>query len=159
MAGEEVRVVAKPGDRLSLEFEFRNDPNGAPSAAADARNAPIFHEDTPSLNNLDWTKPAQTAVDYVHSHDFGTTVRLPRADLAHYRPDTITVSSTGRKYRAAGARSPSREAARAARTTFRVWHSGGANGGDDDDDDDDKTLDKSFIYFITAKTAPAQPAP
>jgi hypothetical protein len=148
--GDEVRVLAEI-DGLTLEARLAHAPEGAPvTNTANLRKAPIYVEDTPSLNNLDWTKSPQAALDYVHSHDLGTVVRLPRAEIAHYRPKVITVSSESRRYRATSTMSDTNAIAKASRISFQVW-STSARGSDDDDDDEE-----AFVYLVIAKPAIAK---
>ena len=152
---DEVRVVAD-ADGLALEARLANVSEGSPvTNPAEFRNAQIYHEDTPSLNNLDWSKAPQAALDYVHSHDLGTVIKLPRSDIAHYRPKTISVADQSRHYRAAGATSAPKSAARAMRTSFRAWSPSGVGG---DEDDEDETREKDFVYLVTATVAAGQAA-
>ena len=154
-AGDEVLVVADPGG-LALEARLANISEGSPvTTTAEFRNAQIYHQDTPSLNNLDWSKAPQAALDYVHSHDLGTVIKLPRSDIAHYRPRTISVTGESRHYRAAGASSNSKSAARAMQTSFRAWNPSGTGSGEDDDEE---KREKEFIYLVTATVPAAQAA-
>ena len=145
--GDDVFVVA--GSKgLALEARLIGAPRGtALSKSGDLRNAPIYVQDTPSLNNLDWSAAPKAAVDYVLSRDLGTVFKLPRSDLAHYRPRTIV--SAGRSYRnssSSQANSAVSSAENSARVSFSVWTQ---NTGQDNEEDEEE----DFVYLVSANTS------
>jgi hypothetical protein len=51
--------------------------------------AVIYRQDTPTLNNLDWNVSIDRTLQQVIEGRLGKVVRLPRGDVAHFRPSVI----------------------------------------------------------------------
>jgi hypothetical protein len=51
--------------------------------------AVIYHQDVPGLNNLDWNVAIDRTLQQVIEGRLGKVVRLPRGDVAHFKPAAI----------------------------------------------------------------------
>src|SRR5262249_49408875 len=81
-------------DALRLEYRFGQMPNGIPLGMTDLPLAargrgPIYVQNSPGLNNLDWSAPLESSLRQVITGDLGTVVRLPRGDIAQFKPAVI----------------------------------------------------------------------
>jgi hypothetical protein len=78
-------------------------PGGEPLAPGDVGGlrAYVYVEDEPSLNNLDWSfSPQRTLEEAVSGRFQSRVIRLPRGDVARFRPTVIYDSAEGRTFRA-----------------------------------------------------------
>jgi hypothetical protein len=55
----------------------------------------VYRQDMPGLNNLDWNISTEQALRQVIEGRLGKIVRLPRGDIAHFRPSAIYNPDTG----------------------------------------------------------------
>ena len=134
--GEIVPLVE--GDKLALHYGLANSPKGQPVKLADAgrlarSKAPIYVQDSPGLNNLDWHASIEPSLQQVIRGDLGTVVRLPRGDIAHFRPDVVYSPGNVTRFRLVG-KIPVPPG------IYRPYRTG------EDDDDDDKEA-----YFVISK--------
>jgi hypothetical protein len=76
---------------LSLEYHLPGELVGEPVPLSALDEGGTFYiQDTPGLNNLDWSPGAfQPSLNEAVSGDLGRVIRLPQGDVAHYRPGCI----------------------------------------------------------------------
>ena len=58
-------------------------------------DALIYRQDTPGLNNLDWSVSIDRTLQQIIEGRLGKIVELPRGDIAHFRPSAIYVPDHG----------------------------------------------------------------
>jgi hypothetical protein len=93
---------------LSLDAHLVNPKLGKVlGKAGDYKGEPLYYQDTPGLNNLDWNTSNPAALDQVLSHHLGEAIRLPREDLAHFDPTNIHIDGTPFKRAAERTQTPS----------------------------------------------------
>lgn len=90
-----------------LEYRLAAMPRGDPVPAADfsalARgDAPVYIQDSPGLNNLDWPAGLEPSLHQMVSGELGRVVRLPQGDIAHFRPALIYGPDKATKFRLTG---------------------------------------------------------
>jgi hypothetical protein len=82
------------GKQIALVYRRRDvgKPLTAKEAGAiDPTGAYLFVEDKPGLSNLDWTPGMETqTLQQVLAKDLGEVVRLPRGEIAKFKPAFIT---------------------------------------------------------------------
>jgi hypothetical protein len=84
--------LAVEGDHLTLEYHLAgNVPKGqnVPVDQAIRSGAPVYVQDSPQLRNLDWSVNVHRTMRQAVDGDLATVVRLPRTDVAHFRPAKI----------------------------------------------------------------------
>jgi hypothetical protein len=64
-------------------------------AALGNRKAVVYRQDSPGLNNVDWSAPTSTSLRQVVSGRLGRVVQLPRGDIASFRPSAIYMPDGG----------------------------------------------------------------
>ncbi|MGC4075395.1 MAG: hypothetical protein QM760_23430 [Nibricoccus sp.] len=142
--GDVIKLTAE-GDRVSLEAAVKGVPNKNPiTNTGSLRDAPIYVEDAPSLNSVDWSINARKSIDQIISSGRGSLVQLPRGDLAHYRPGKLSVDSRSYNFRGSAKNTKTPATDLQAMTTRGGYAAWKGNNPDDDDDDDDE------VYLLMA---------
>jgi hypothetical protein len=80
------------GDHLTLEYHLARDAVKGEQVAVDRAvrsGAPVYVQDSPRLRNLDWSTDVERTMRQAVDGDLATVVRLPRTDVAHFRPAKI----------------------------------------------------------------------
>lgn len=82
--------VAANGDRLELVYQLES-MEGAQTVAVGelAPNRRVYIQDSPGLNNLDWSVSIDAALFQVESGQLGNVVRLPRGPINRFNPTVI----------------------------------------------------------------------
>ena len=84
-------VAFNAGQQFGLEYHFSGDIAGVtvdPSLGLDPGKL-VYVQDSPGLNNLDWSNSIDQSLQTVVNGNLGTVVKLPRGDIAHFRPDHV----------------------------------------------------------------------
>ena len=86
----EVSLLHQDG-RLRLECRLPEPIHGqaVPPEQALQGLEPIYVQDAPGLNNLDWNAGIRGSLQQVVSANLGKVIRLPRGDIAHFNPAYI----------------------------------------------------------------------
>ena len=98
--GESVKFM-RTGDDVAMRYDLSNLDGGSPLTTDDASQlkAFIYIEDEPGLNNLDWQFSPQHTLDAAISGRF-KVVRLPRGDVARFKPSVIYDEAEGITFKA-----------------------------------------------------------
>jgi hypothetical protein len=124
-------AVVVNGDHLTLEYHLgRSAGTGqhVPVDRAVRSRAPIYVQDSPQLRNLDWSADVQRTMQQAVDGDLATIVRLPRTDVAHFRPAKIYGPGDATVLKKVD--SPERVGARAISTGSRAYSSSECRGDD-----------------------------
>jgi hypothetical protein len=119
----------RQGERVCLKFQTKKLPEVTPVNPADAARSgrPIYVQDSPALNNLDWNVSFERSLDQAVSGSLGDVVMLHRADLGYFKPTEIytTANETG-YHRIRGAVGQGAGASRASRPDWAKYFPAGA---------------------------------
>lgn len=100
----ETLALMREGDDIALRYDV-NGLSGSErftQPELEQAKALIYVEDTPGLNNLDWQISPQRTLHAVLAGELnGQVVKLPRGDVARFRPTVILDKNSGVKYNAA----------------------------------------------------------
>jgi hypothetical protein len=82
------------GDEFRFELELATAPVGEPVSLAEVdrlgrRAAIVYRQDGAGLDALDWNGSVEQALHGVVTGRLGKVIRLPREDIAHFRPAAI----------------------------------------------------------------------
>ncbi|HEX8140679.1 MAG TPA: hypothetical protein VF544_24140 [Pyrinomonadaceae bacterium] len=100
--GEGVSLQREGGD-LSMRYEFPNLNGSVPMGAGEPNQikAYIYVQDTPGFNNIDWQlSPQRTLEAAISGKIEGRVFRLPRGDVARFKPSVIFDKAEGITFRA-----------------------------------------------------------
>jgi hypothetical protein len=91
--GDVVRPLADGGN-FGWALHLGKTPDLSKPAIVDAAKlrsgrAVVYRQDSPGLNNLDWTISPERTLQQITEGRLGKVVRLPRGDVAHFRPSAI----------------------------------------------------------------------
>jgi hypothetical protein len=117
-------AVIVDGDHLTLEYHMAGAVSKAQPAGVDQAirsGASVYVQDAPQLRNLDWSVDVQRTMQQAVDGDLAKIIRLPRTDLAYFRPAKIYGPDDTTVLRRVD--SPSNAAARAAQTAARSFRS------------------------------------
>ena len=84
--------LSASGDDLSLEYHLaQSGAQGRPATVAQVLQSRgvIYIQDSPQLRNLDWSVDVARTMRQSVDGDLVVIVRLPRTDIAHFRPAKI----------------------------------------------------------------------
>jgi hypothetical protein len=137
--------LANEGGDLALHY--RLDPLGNPPALTlddiKSEGALVYVQDSPGLNNLDWSTSVHESLQQTVSGGLGTVVKLPRADIAGLKPTLIYAPDEATSFRAA-----SQTGASAGYRFPRFYY------GPNYNEDDKKKRDKEgYVYLVLARRA------
>jgi hypothetical protein len=139
--GGQVSVVAK-GPQLRLNYRMAKIPKTRLVKAReigmiDPKKSSVYIQDTPGLNNLDWSTSINSSMEQVISGRIGSIHKLTRTHIAHFRPAKIYAPDGVTQYRAV-------TKIDAIPKPFYLPYAIGtaAVGGDDEED--------RYVYIVTA---------
>ncbi len=92
--------VFADGDRIALKCEIAELPEGkAVTSLGDVSRsgAPIYVQDTPGLNNLDWGVSVEKSLATVMDQGLGEVIELPVGRIADFSPAQIVTARNGMK--------------------------------------------------------------
>lgn len=129
--------------RLAFEFHFI-DPlgQGRVLSLSEAKQvgesgAPVYRQNSPRLNNLDWNVSQRRAFAQAIEMDLGKVVELPLGDIASLNPTKITAPTVSAHEESAGRLSEYyRTSLRNMERASNPARARGSNGGPDEEDDD-----------------------
>jgi hypothetical protein len=148
-------AVAIDGDQLALEYHLAGDgvrAQAVPVQRAIRSDAAVYVQDSPQLRNLDWATDVSRTMRQAVDGDLAVVLRLPRTDVAHFRPAKIYAPedvAVARRVRAS-----SGSTARAAQNGYRSF---------DFDECDTDTLgsaatdcpdERQAVYVLVPKQGP-----
>jgi len=84
------------GNHLKLGYRFNEIPKTKPVQSTEisqivSKKSPVYVQDSPGLNSLDWSNSLNPSLQQTISGRMGTVVKLPRGDIAHFKPAEIYV--------------------------------------------------------------------
>ncbi len=108
----------------------------------------VYVQDSPGLNNIDWTISFDRSVHEAVAGNLGTASKIPRGDIGHFKPGRMYISDGKIEYKRVTPRHPrlqyrAEASPRFLRAAYIPYY---PPKKDDDDDDDDNE-----VYVISAK--------
>jgi hypothetical protein len=144
---------------LHLEAHLVDPPDGTLlESSSGYKGEPLYYQDSPSLNNLDWNASTSAALDQTFSNQLGDVIQLSRADLAHFNPTIIYVGETQFKLATKTIHAPLTKI-----SFYQRWAlpqpstPNSSPGGNDDDRGGTITQEKpGYVYVVVANPRTAE---
>ena len=141
------------GNKLAFHYNLDDIPNLKPvkgSELADPAigNSPIYIQDTPALNNINWNVPVHKALQQAVSGN-QVVLKLPHPDIKLYKPTNILAPDGVTRLKQVN---PSKSRlGKQVRNQFRPRSYDGDSGEDDEED--------KMVYFVVSDSTALTPKP